>query len=66
MKLDSHGKLATLEIIVYVPVGLFCIYNNIRHGFRREAGWIYLTVFCISMSPDWLHLLALLNHRFWI
>ncbi|KAJ9265292.1 hypothetical protein DTO195F2_1904 [Paecilomyces variotii] len=47
MKLDSHGKLATLEIIVYVPVGLFCIYNNIRHGFRREAGWIYLTVFCI-------------------
>lgn len=49
MKLDSHGKIAVLEVVVYVLAGLFCIYNNIRHGFRREAGWIYLTIFCISM-----------------
>lgn len=48
MTLDSHGKLALVEVIVYVPIGLFCIYNNIRHGFRRDAGWIYLTIFTIS------------------
>ncbi|KAM6478108.1 hypothetical protein HDV62DRAFT_383171 [Trichoderma sp. SZMC 28011] len=47
MTLDSHGKLALVEVIVYVPIGLFCIYNNIRHGFRRDAGWIYLTIFTI-------------------
>jgi hypothetical protein len=50
MHLDSHGKLALVEVIIYVPIGLFCIYNNIRHGFRRDVGWIYLTIFSISMS----------------
>ncbi|KAL1961530.1 hypothetical protein VTN77DRAFT_1635 [Rasamsonia byssochlamydoides] len=44
--LDSHGKLAVLEMIIYIPVAFFCIFNNIKHGFRREAGWIYLTLFC--------------------
>ncbi|PTB38294.1 hypothetical protein M441DRAFT_447112 [Trichoderma asperellum CBS 433.97] len=47
MRLDSHGKLAVVEVIVYIPIGLFCIYNNIRHGFRRDVGWIYLTIFSI-------------------
>ncbi|UKZ78726.1 hypothetical protein TrVFT333_006472 [Trichoderma virens FT-333] len=47
MTLDSHGKLALVQVIVYIPIGLFCIYNNIRHGFRRDAGWIYLTIFTI-------------------
>ncbi|KAL7917887.1 hypothetical protein ACQKWADRAFT_331495 [Trichoderma austrokoningii] len=47
MHLDSHGKLALVEVIIYVPIGLFCIYNNIRHGFRRDVGWIYLTLFSI-------------------
>ena len=48
MKLDSHGKIAILEIIVYIPAILFCIFNNIHYGFRREAGWIYLSIFSIS------------------
>ncbi|UKZ68487.1 uncharacterized protein TrAtP1_009520 [Trichoderma atroviride] len=47
MTLDSHGKLAVVEVIIYVPIGLFCVYNNIRHGFRRDVGWIYLTIFSI-------------------
>lgn len=48
-KLDSHGKLSIVELAFYVPAILFCIFNNIRYGFRREAGWIYLSIFCISM-----------------
>lgn len=50
MPLDSHGKLALVEVIIYIPIGLFCIYNNIRHGFKRDVGWIYLTIFSIGMS----------------
>lgn len=52
MTLDSHGKLALVELIIYIPIGLFCIYNNIRHGFRRDVGWIYLTIFSISKSSE--------------
>ncbi|KAL1986155.1 hypothetical protein VTN96DRAFT_6807 [Rasamsonia emersonii] len=44
--LDSHGKIAVLELVIYIPVSIFCIFNNFQHGFRREAGWIYLTLFC--------------------
>lgn len=47
--LDSREKLAVLEIIVYVTTILFCIFNNIRYGFKRVAGWIYLSLFCVSM-----------------
>ncbi|KIM92770.1 hypothetical protein OIDMADRAFT_139056 [Oidiodendron maius Zn] len=45
--LDSHGKLALAEVVIYVPVGLLCIFNNVRHGFQKAAGWIYLTIFAI-------------------
>lgn len=49
MYLDSHDKLALVEVIIYILVNLFCIYINIRQGFRRDAGWIYLTI-SIRMS----------------
>lgn len=50
--LDSHGKIAVLELVIYIPVSIFCIFNNFQHGFRREAGWIYLTLFCAGMTPS--------------
>ncbi|KIX97002.1 uncharacterized protein Z520_07116 [Fonsecaea multimorphosa CBS 102226] len=45
--LDSHGKLSIVEIAVYTPTAFFCLFNTIRYGFRRDAGWIYLLLFCI-------------------
>lgn len=46
--LDNHGKLAIAEIVAYSPAILFCLWNNFAYGFRLQAGWIYLIMFCGS------------------
>lgn len=35
------------EIAVYVPIFILTVIVVIRHGFKRQLGWIYLAIFCI-------------------
>jgi FtsH-binding integral membrane protein len=46
--LNDHGKLAAAIIPFYVPILLISFMLVLRHGFRRESGWIFLFIFSIS------------------
>jgi len=45
--LNDHGKLAAVIIPFYVPILLISFMLVLRHGFRRESGWIFLFIFSI-------------------
>jgi hypothetical protein len=39
--------VSVLELIVYIPIFLATLFIIFRHGFKRQLGWIYLTLFCL-------------------
>jgi hypothetical protein len=48
MPLDQRGKISIAEIVFYVPTLFLAFFLTLRHGFRREAGWIYLLIFSVG------------------
>jgi hypothetical protein len=44
---STEEGIAIAEICVYVPVFILTVIVIFRHGFRRQAGWIYLAIFCV-------------------
>ena len=42
MGLDQRGGIAVGEVIFYIPVLIVSFILVLRHGFRRQAGWIFL------------------------
>lgn len=50
--LDIYGKLAAAEIAFYFPLWIFTTIMVIRHGLRRDAGWIFLWVFSMVRIAD--------------
>ncbi|KAE8444871.1 hypothetical protein EG329_014119 [Mollisiaceae sp. DMI_Dod_QoI] len=48
MTLTYRNGVSIGELVVYVP-GLFvAIYLAVKHGFRRNSGWLYLILFCLA------------------
>jgi len=45
MTLDYRNGVSIAEIVVYVPCLLIAAFLAIKHGFGRNAGWIYLVIF---------------------
>lgn len=45
--LDSRGGLAAAEIAFFAPTLLIGIYVCLRHGFKREGGWLYIILLAI-------------------
>jgi len=45
--LDVYGKLAAATIAFYIPVAIVTTYLVIRHGFKRDAGWVFLWLFSL-------------------
>jgi hypothetical protein len=43
--LDAFGKLAAATIVFYVPILVITVTLVLRHGFKRDAGWIFLSIF---------------------
>ncbi|PMD24639.1 hypothetical protein NA56DRAFT_594944 [Hyaloscypha hepaticicola] len=39
--------IAYSELVVYIPVFLLTAIIIFRHGFQKQLGWIYLTIFCV-------------------
>ncbi|KII86377.1 hypothetical protein PLICRDRAFT_56088 [Plicaturopsis crispa FD-325 SS-3] len=46
-ELQSRGKLGAATIAFYAPILVLTGVLVLRHGFRRDAGWIFLFVFSI-------------------
>ncbi|KAL8952494.1 MAG: hypothetical protein Q9222_001597 [Ikaeria aurantiellina] len=44
MTLPDTSRLAIAEIVFYIPTLALSILIVIRHGFKRQLGWIYLSV----------------------
>ncbi|CZR57326.1 uncharacterized protein PAC_07215 [Phialocephala subalpina] len=48
MTLSYRNGVSIAELIVYIP-GLFVgIWLAVKHGFRRNSGWLYLIIFCLA------------------
>jgi len=50
--LDIYGKLAAAEIAFYFPVWVVTTVLVVRHGLRRDAGWVFLWVFSMVRIAD--------------
>lgn len=48
--LDAHGRLAAAIIPFYIPILAISFMLVLRHGFRRESGWIFLFIFSLGAS----------------
>jgi hypothetical protein len=44
---STDESIAIGEICVYIPVFILTLIVVLRHGFKRQAGWIYLAIFCV-------------------
>lgn len=43
---SQEKAIAIAEIGVYIPTFICTLIVVFRHGFKKQAGWIYLAVFC--------------------
>ncbi|KAI0603301.1 hypothetical protein F4775DRAFT_533061 [Biscogniauxia sp. FL1348] len=48
MALTELNNISIAEIVVYTPALLGAIFLAVRHGFGRNAGWLYLIVFSVA------------------
>ncbi|KAI1638872.1 hypothetical protein F4809DRAFT_659153 [Biscogniauxia mediterranea] len=48
MALTELNNISIAEIVVYIPALLGGIFLAVRHGFGRNAGWLYLIVFSVA------------------
>lgn len=46
--LDVRGKIAAAQIAFYVPVAIFALFLVHHYGLRRDAGWIFLSLFALT------------------
>ncbi|KAF8656380.1 hypothetical protein AX16_002567 [Volvariella volvacea WC 439] len=45
--LDTRGIIAATQIAAYVPIATVSLFFVVRYGFRRDAGWIFLSLFSL-------------------
>jgi hypothetical protein len=45
--ISTPEAIAIAELCVYAPILLLTFIIVLRHGFKRQSGWIYLAIFCI-------------------
>jgi hypothetical protein len=50
MPLDERGKIAAAQLAFYVPIAGLTLYLVFRYALRRDAGWLFLALFSLSMS----------------
>ncbi|KAK0748836.1 hypothetical protein B0T21DRAFT_344449 [Apiosordaria backusii] len=48
MALTTFNRISIAEIVVYTPALFIAIFLASRHGFRKNAGWLYLIIFSIA------------------
>ncbi|KAG8532313.1 uncharacterized protein KY384_003954 [Bacidia gigantensis] len=45
--MQSREAVAIAELVIYIPLLILATYVNIRQGFSRQLGYLYLMIFCI-------------------
>lgn len=45
--LSSLESLNVAELAIYLPLLFLTLFVVFRHGIHRQAGWIYLAIFCL-------------------
>ncbi|KAK9329314.1 hypothetical protein V1520DRAFT_295553 [Lipomyces starkeyi] len=45
--LSAHGYIAVVEVAVYTIALVISVINCVRYDFKRQTGWVYLSIFCI-------------------
>ena len=48
MALDKRGDIAVAEVVLYVPILIVSVILIFRHGFTRQAGWIFLLLLSVG------------------
>jgi hypothetical protein len=48
MSLNDTGKMAAAEIGFYAPIAGISGYLVFRYALRRDAGWLFLTLFAMG------------------
>ncbi|EDR15717.1 uncharacterized protein LACBIDRAFT_300942 [Laccaria bicolor S238N-H82] len=46
--LDTRGIISAVEIVFYTPIALLTVYLVYRYAFRRDAGWLFLSIFSMA------------------
>lgn len=46
--LNDFGKVAAAVAVIYLPILGIAGFLVSRHGFKRDAGWIFLAIFSLS------------------
>jgi hypothetical protein len=47
MAIDYRNAVNIVELGVYLPIFFLSIWISKRHGFGRNAGWVYLIIFSL-------------------
>ncbi len=59
--LGQRGGLAVAILIFYVIELPFAVLVSLRHGFRREAGFVFLALLCVARIIGAAGTIAYLN-----
>lgn len=43
--MTTAENIAIAELVVYIPIALLTLLVIFRHGFHKQLGWIYLSIF---------------------
>jgi hypothetical protein len=46
--LNNLGKIDAAAMVIYLPIFAVSLVLVFRHGFKRDAGWIFLCIFSLS------------------
>lgn len=48
MTLSYRNSVSIAELAIYAPALIVAIFLVVRHGFGRNAGWLFLVTFCLA------------------
>lgn len=66
MILNDHGKVSIAELVFYTPALVVSLWVSHRHGFGRQAGWIFLAILAIiRIVGGSMQLASLSMHEIW-
>jgi len=48
MTITYRNGVSIAELVFYFPALAIAIFLAVRHGFRRNAGWLFIIIFCVA------------------
>ena len=57
--LDTRGIISAVEIAFYTPIAFLTLYLVYRYAFRRDAGWLFLSIFSMGKFVNSCNIISL-------